>query len=432
VPDRGRTGARTGGARPRREAFPLERACGVLLHPTSLPGGRLGAEAYRFVDWLVAAGQSHWQVLPLGPPDEHGSPYAGLSAFAGWGGFLADPEAPVSARAASSFRRRHAFWVDDWVEHVGDPRELDVQVRFEREWSAVRSYANRRGVRIIGDLPLYVARSSADVGAHPELFDLTLDAGAPPDAFSRSGQLWGNPTYRWAEVRRQGYRWWIERFRRALQLFDAIRLDHFRGYVSYWAVPHGRRTARSGRWYRGPGRDLFDRATAELGGLPLIAEDLGHITPAVHALRMALGIPGMHVIRWAFEGRPSSPHALRNHRENAVVYLGTHDTDTAAAWLASVPPERRRRIEEERKRVGIDDSVEPWWALVELTLSSRARLAIVQAQDVLGLGSEARMNTPGTVGGNWQWRLSPGQLGPEQARRLRAATERWGRARTRS
>jgi 4-alpha-glucanotransferase len=409
------------------EAFPLDRSAGILLHPTSLPGGRLGPEAYRFVDWLVDAGQSFWQVLPLGPPDAFGSPYAGASAFAGWSGLLAAPDAPVSPRAAAAFRRRHAFWIDDWVEFTGDPGELELQVRFEREWSALRTYANRRGVRIIGDLPLYVARESADVAAHPELFDLALDAGAPPDAFSRSGQLWGNPTYRWAVLRRQGYCWWIERFRRSLQLFDVVRLDHFRGFVSYWAVPHGRRTARRGRWLRGPGRALFDRASEALGPLPLVAEDLGHITPAVHALREELGLPGMHVMQWAFDGKRSSPHALANHREHALVYLGSHDNDTAAGWYATAPRATRRRIDDERRRAGIGDADEPWWTLVELTLSSRSRLAILQLQDVLGLGSEARMNTPSTIGGNWQWRLEPGQLTGGAQARLRDATLRWRR-----
>jgi 4-alpha-glucanotransferase len=370
-----------------------------------------------------------WQVLPLGPPDELGSPYAGSSAFAGWAGLLADPDAPVSARAAAAFRRRHAFWIDDWVEFAGDPRELEAQVRFEREWSALRRYAARRGIRIVGDLPLYVARDSADVRAHPEIFDLGLDAGAPPDAFSRFGQLWGNPTYRWGALRRQGYRWWIERFRRSLQLFDAVRLDHFRGFVSYWAVPHGRRTARRGRWLRGPGRELFDWAARELGPLPFIAEDLGHITPAVRALRDELGLPGMHVMQWGFDGQRSSPHALANHREHAVVYLGTHDNDTAAGWLATAPAPVRRRVQDACARASIDSAVEPWWGLVELTLSSRARLAIVQLQDVLGLGSEARMNRPATIGGNWQWRLEPGQLTTADAERLREATRRWRRLR---
>ncbi|MCS7006763.1 MAG: 4-alpha-glucanotransferase, partial [Gaiellaceae bacterium] len=389
--------------------------------------GRLGREAYRFVDWLAEAAQTVWQVLPLGPPDELGSPYAGRSAFAGWGGLLADPDARVSPRAAAAFRRRHAYWIDDWLEGAGDSRELAVQVRFEREWSALRAYARRRGVRILGDLPFTVARDSVDVAAHPELFDLRRVVGAPPDAFSSGGQLWGSPTYDWRALRREGYRWWIERFRRALQLFDLVRLDHFRGFVASWVVPAGRRSARRGRWQRGPGRDLFHRASQALGRLPFVAEDLGHITPAVHALRDTLGLPGMHVLQWGFGAR-SSAHALARHRTRAVCYLGTHDNDTAAGWWETASPAARREVERERERAEIDRAVEPSWALVELTLSSPARLAIVQAQDVLGLGSEARMNTPSTVGGNWRWRLERGQLGAAEARRLRAATERWRRA----
>ena len=404
----------------RREAVPLRRSSGILLHPTSLPGGRLGPEAYRFVDWLVSAGQTVWQVLPLGPPDEFGSPYAGFSAFAGWDGLLADPEARVSAHELADFRRRHAYWVDDWVEHSGRSGELAVQVRFEREWGALRRYANERGVRMIGDLPLYVGRSSADVAAHPELFDLALDAGVPPDLFSRSGQLWGSPPYRWDVLRRHGYRWWIERFRRELQLFDAVRLDHFRGYVAYWVVRHGNRTARSGHWRRGPGRTVFDAVRAELGMLPVIAEDLGYITPPVLRLRDELGLPGMQILQWTFGGKPL------DEREYAVVYTGTHDNDTARGWWESAPPRARRRLESECARTGIDPA-DPAWALVELTLEARARLAVVPAQDVLGLGKEARMNVPATIGGNWKWRLERGQLTAGHAARLRAAAGRWRR-----
>lgn len=411
--------------------LPPERSAGILLHLTSLPSGRLGRDAYRFLDWLAAAGHSVWQVLPLGPPDELGSPYAGRSAFAGWGALLADPDARVSPRAAASFRRRHASWIDDWLERTGDGGELATQVRFEREWTALRAYARRRGVRILGDLPFTVARDSVDVAARPELFRLDLVVGAPPDAFSRQGQLWGSPAYDWRALRREGYCWWIERFRRAFELFDLVRLDHFRGFVASWVVPASRRTARRGRWLRGPGRDLFARAQDTLGALPIVAEDLGHITPAVRALRDALGLPGMHVLQWGLGAR-SSPHALARHREHAVCYLGTHDNDTALGWWKSAPPAAREDVERMCARLGIDLSREPSWALVELTLSSRARLAVLQAQDVLGLGSEARMNTPSTVGGNWRWRLEPGQLGATEARRLRSATERWGRAAGRS
>jgi 4-alpha-glucanotransferase len=409
-----------------REAVPLPRACGVLLHPTSLPGGGLGPEAYGFVDWLVEAGQSFWQVLPLGPPDAFGSPYAGLSAFAGWGGLLADPDARVGARALAAFRRRHAYWLDDWLDRSGSADEAAAQVRFEREWEALRSYANERGVRIIGDLPLYVDRESADVAAHPAYFDLSLLAGVPPDLFSRSGQLWGSPTYRWGALRRDGYRWWIERFRRSLQLFDLTRLDHFRGFVAYWAVRAGNRTARRGRWLRGPGKALFDAVSAELGPLPVIGEDLGHITPPVHRLREELGVPGMHILQWAFGGGRGHPDTLANHREYAVVYTGTHDNDPCAGWWEWAPRRVRSRVEEAGVEAGIEED-DPSWVLIELALSSRSRLAIVQLQDVLGLGSEARMNRPSTIGGNWSWRLRKGELTAEHAARLRAATSRWGR-----
>jgi 4-alpha-glucanotransferase len=396
----------------------LTRSSGVLLHPTSLPGGRLGEEAYRFVDWLAEAGQSWWQVLPLNPPDEHGSPYRARSAFAGWTGLLAEPRAPVSAEELEDFLARHSYWAADWASFEGRGA-VAGQVRFEREWSALRAYAAARGVRIFGDLPIYVSGAGADLAAHPELFEPRVVAGAPPDAFSRDGQLWGSPVYRWSAARAEGWRWWIERFRRAFDLADLTRIDHFRGFVSYWAVPARAKTARNGSWQRGPGIEPFEAARRELGDLPLVAEDLGAITPAVIRLRARLGLPGMVVLQFAFEGGRSSPHRLENHRENAVVYTGTHDHDTALGWWSSLTEDRRAAT-------GLD-ARDPAWSLVELALSSCARLAILPAQDVLGLGSESRLNFPGRVGGNWSWRLRRGQLTPELALRLREATESHGR-----
>ena len=410
----------------RGESVRLTRSGGVLLHPTSLPSGRLGPDAYGFVDWLVEAGQSFWQVLPLAPPDAFGSPYAGLSAFAGSTELLATPDAPVSARAEADFRRRNAYWIDDWAEYVGGSGEIAAQVRFEREWQALRAYANRRGIQIVGDIPLYVDRESADVEIHPSFFDLSLDTGVPPDAFTRRGQLWGSPAYHWGALRKDGYRWWIERFRRSLELFDLIRLDHFRGFVAYWSVRHGLRTARNGRWRRGPGISIFEAVQAELGTLPVIAEDLGVITPPVDRLREQLGAPGMHILQWAFGVKGTHPDALANHREYAVVYTGTHDNDTAAGWWATAKRAARTRMHEERERAGIED-VDPAWVLIELALSSRSRLAMIPMQDVLGLGNEARMNLPATIGRNWQWRLEPGQLTREHARRMHVATARWHR-----
>jgi 4-alpha-glucanotransferase len=397
----------------------LPRSSGILLHVTSLPGGRLGPAAYRFVDWLAAAGQSWWQVLPLGPPDRSGSPYTSPSAFAAWPGLLADPEAEIDSASLAAFRAAQAYWIEDWERFAGAGAAAD-QVRFEREWTALRSYAAARGIRLIGDIPLYVGPRSADRSSHPELFQRGVVAGAPPDALSASGQLWGNPLYDWPALRRRGYRWWIERLRRASQLADLARVDHFRGFVAYWSVPAGARSARAGRWRRGPGRAVFDAAGRELGPLQLIAEDLGVITPPVERLRAELGLPGMAVLLFAFSGR-DNPHRPENHGEQLVVYTGTHDTETARGWWDSLDARARAAS-------GLDPA-EPHWSLIELALSSRAALAVIPAQDVLGLGSEARMNRPGIAQGNWRWQLSEGQLSDALAARLRAATEQSGRLR---
>ena len=391
----------------------IERTAGILLHPTSLPGGRLGEPAFRFVDWLADAGQAWWQMLPLGPPDEFGSPYKSASAFASYAGLLAEPDAPVDPEEAAAFREREAFWIEDWLAFAGEEALAD-QVRFDREWSELRTYAAGRGVRLIGDVPIYVAPDSADHLAHRDLFRDDAVAGAPPDPLGPEGQLWRNPLYDWDAVAATGYRWWIDRFRRTFKLFDLTRIDHFRGFAAYWAVPVDAESAVEGEWQPGPGAAVFRAAEVELGTLPVIAEDLGVITPDVVALRDELGFPGMVVMQFAFDPYPDSPHRLENHREQSVVYTGTHDTDTAVGWYAT----------HDWTPVG---AAEPHWSLIELAYSSPARLAIVPAQDVLGLGSEARMNVPGRESGNWRWRLEPGQLTPEHAARLRAATDRHGR-----
>jgi 4-alpha-glucanotransferase len=402
------------------------RSAGVLLHPTSLPSGRLDEEAYRFVDWLAAAGQSWWQMLPLGPPGEGRSPYTATSAFAASEQLLADPNVAVSDEEAGRFRAEHGYWIDDWIAFASRGALVD-QVRFDREWAELRRYAAGRGVRIMGDLPIFVAPGSADVRAHPELFQRGVVAGVPPDSFSATGQLWGNPVYDWRAARREDYRWWVERFRRTFELFDAVRIDHFRGFVSYWAVPVGSKDARPGRWRRGPGADLFRAVERELGRLDLVAEDLGHITPAVTSLRKELGLPGMLVLQFAFKGGRSNPYRLKNQVENAVVYTGTHDHAPALGWWRSLDARTRDRARRALAGAGIETD-EPHWALVELALRSPARLAIVQAQDVLGLGNEARMNTPGRAEGNWGWRLEPGQLTDEIAAHLRELTERAARS----
>jgi 4-alpha-glucanotransferase len=401
------------------------RSSGVQLHPTSLPGGCLGDEAYRFVDWLAAAGQTWWQMLPLGPPGEGGSPYKSPSAFAASAELLADPDAPV--RGLAAFRERERYWIEDWERFAGEGAAAD-QLRFDREWGALRRYAADRGVRLIGDMPIYVAPGGADHRTHPELFQEGVVAGAPPDKFTDLGQLWGNPLYDWPALRRRGYRWWVERLRRARELFDVCRIDHFRAFVAYWTVPEGAADARGGHWRRGPGRAPFDAARRRLGELPLIAENLGKITPAVERLRRELGLPGMAVIQFAFDPEePDNPHRLHNHRADNVVYTGTHDHDTIRAWWESLDGTVRPEVEAAIARAGVGDD-QPWWALIRLAFASPAIVAIVQMQDVLGLGGDARMNVPGLVDErNWSWRLERDALTPELAERLRKATAEAGR-----
>jgi 4-alpha-glucanotransferase len=382
------------------------RSSGVQLHLTSLPDGRLGPSARSWVDFLSAAGQSWWQVLPLGPPDRHRSPYKSRSAFAAWRGFLAEPSRPISRAALRDFADRHP-----WAAR----RDLADQVRFDIEWSALRTYAADRGVRIIGDVPIYVAPGSDDHRAHPELFLDGLVAGAPPDALAEKGQLWGNPVYDWPALRRRGYRWWVQRLERSVELFDVARIDHFRGFVAGWVVPEGARDARSGRWRRGPGRALFDAARASLGSLPFIAEDLGVITEPVDRLRRELKLPGMVVLQFAFDPDDEhSPHRLGHHTTDRVAYTGTHDTDTLAGWLSTMAhPELL--------------PARDVWGLTEWWMQSPAPLVMLQAQDLLELGSQARMNTPGRATGNWSWRLPPDALTPALARRLRTITAAAGR-----
>jgi 4-alpha-glucanotransferase len=392
----------------------LERASGILLHPTSLPNGVLDEHAYRLVDWLAAAGQRWWQVLPLGPPEGMTrSPYMSPSAFAGSPELLAARRARVTRAELDAYRARHAYWLDDWAAFGG---AVEDQVRFDREWAALRAYAAERGVRIFGDMPIYVADGGADHVTHPELFQRDVVAGVPPDAFARTGQLWGNPLYDWPAMNADGYRWWIERFRRTFELVDLTRVDHFRGFVAYWSVRRGNRTAKNGRWRRGPGARLFRAVEAELGALDVVAEDLGVITEPVVRLRHELGYPGMVVLQFALGGDRANPHLQANHVEQSVVYTGTHDNDTTVGWWESLSEEDREWSEL--------DPADPAWSLIGAAWASRAALAIAPLQDVLRLGTAARMNLPGSEEGNWTWRYERKALTGELAAELRELTER--------
>jgi len=305
-----------------------------------------------------------------------------------------------------------------------------AQFAFAEQWSALRSYAAERGVRIVGDIPIFVALDSADVWAQPELFLLddrgfpTVVAGVPPDYFSATGQRWGNPLYRWDAIAATGYTWWINRFRAMLRLVDIIRIDHFRGFQGHWEIPAEHPTAEHGRWVSGPGRDLFQAARRALGDLPIIVEDLGVITPDVVALREELGYPGMKVLQFAFGSGPSNPFLPHNFERNAVVYTGTHDNDTTVGWFRTAPETERHYALE--YLCGDGESVA--WDMIRVALASVADTAIAPVQDVLSLGPEARMNFPGTAEGNWSWRLGPGQLTGEHAEKLARMAQAYGRA----
>jgi 4-alpha-glucanotransferase len=474
-----------------------ERAAGVLLHPTSLPGrygiGDLGPMAERFLEWLASAGQTIWQVLPLGPTGHGASPYGSISAFAG-NPLLISPEklvedglVPDSAlveapdfpedrvdwdrvrewkerlfraawgHASASARVREALeafrsapeqqsWLADWArfaarraigpdaasEKVAEEIEYQefLQLTFFGQWDRLRGEARRRGISFFGDVPIYVSPGSVDIETHRELFALdesgrAIDvAGVPPDFFSKTGQLWGYPLYRWDRMAEDGFRWWIERLRAAFRMTDIVRLDHFRAFAAYWAVPAGEKTAMNGRWLPGPGRKLFDAVRHELGKVPLVAEDLGTITPDVRRLLAKLGIPGMKVLQFAFY-EADSPYLPHRHVPNAVVYTGTHDNDTTRGWWGTLDPGARRRVS---AYLGSDGTgIE--WDLIRAAYASVADRAIVPLQDVLGLGSEARMNTPAEAEGNWSWRARDEDFRNDRNGRLRDLAELTGRGR---
>jgi len=328
----------------------------------------------------------------------------------------------IARREAAALRRareQHADEIRFWQF---------TQFLFFRQWASVREAARARGIRIIGDVPIYVACDSADVWGHRELFEIaangqpTVVAGVPPDYFSETGQRWGNPLYRWDKMRETGYRWWIARIRTNLQFADILRLDHFRGFAAYWEIPANEPTAVHGRWMPGPGIALFDALRAALGDLPLIAEDLGFITPDVHALREATRLPGMRILQFGF-GQNDSPHLPHRYEPHTVVYTGTHDNDTARGWFTSASQEERDAAS---AYLGCtDESVA--WCLIRAAYTSVAEMSIVPAQDVLDLGSAARMNMPGAEHDNWTWRLLPGALTDEHAAKLRRLAEITGR-----
>jgi len=485
------------------------RSSGILLHPTSLPGrygiGELGAESRRFVDFLAAAGQTLWQVLPLGPTGFGDSPYQCFSAWAGnpllislewlvenkWLDATALANAPVFSETQVDFERLipwktavlesvnpprsgleafcevNAHWLDDFALFMAlkqhhqmmawthwepgardrDPKALAkwrdelvapiatqkfLQFAFFEQWRELREYARERGVRIMGDLPIYVAHDSADVWVHRQFFHLdaqgnpTVVSGVPPDYFSQTGQLWGNPIYRWDVLANDGYRWWLDRFRAAFAMVDMIRLDHFRGFEAYWEVPASEPTAVNGQWVKGPGAALFRAAQSALGELPLVAENLGVITPEVEAIRHEFGYPGMSILQFGFGTDAQAPtFRPHNYPREVVAYTGTHDNDTTVGWWQSRDVGGSERVFTE-KYLNTDGS-EIHWTFIRALEASVADTVLIPLQDVLGLGTDARMNLPATLGGNWRWRFPSDALKPELAARLWELTELYER-----
>jgi 4-alpha-glucanotransferase len=388
------------------------RSSGVLLHVTSLPSGRLDEEAYRFVDWLVEAGQAWWQLLPLHIPDELGSPYASRSAFAGFEGLLAPPGSPSHDDGEGTAGAPRGAWLDEWIRFAGDD-ERRAQTRFQREWLALKDYANERGIGLIGDIPLYVAGDSCDAVTHPDLFDRSVVAGAAPSVNHPEAQRWGMPVFDWPAHAADGFAWWLARLERELELFDLLRIDHFRGLVKFWQLPLDEPDPRNGSWGEGPGIAFFDAARKRLGGLPLILEDLGHITPDVDALREAIGLPGMNVVARVGDV---------DWRTNSVLYTSTHDSDTLAGWW-----QRWGRENLPQLAAGATSQEGEHRALLQNVLATENDLVIIPAQDLLGLGTEARMNRPGTIDErNWKWKLEE-PLTFDQAATLAAWTEAAGR-----
>ena len=503
----------------------MKRKSGILMPVSSLPSpygiGGFTKEAYEFVDFLKEAGQTYWQILPLGQTGYGDSPYQSFSTFAGNPYFI-DLDAFVEAgylkaedlekvdfgsepgyvdyakvyngrfavlrqayenspfalcavcggeadqKAAAEFEafiEAEKEWLPDYAlysavkSHFGgialNEWEDDIRLRkpeamayyteaeadnirfyefqqyfFRRQWMALKKYANEKGIQIIGDIPIYVAFDSADTWANPELFQLdekgypTEVAGCPPDGFSATGQLWGNPLYRWEYHKETDYAWWMKRLSACFRLYDVVRIDHFRGFDEYFAIPYGDKTAENGCWQPGPGLHFMKAIQEKIGDKMIIAEDLGFLTDTVLQLVKDSGYPGMKVMQFAFDSRESGDYLPHNYPNNCVVYTGTHDNDTMMGWLEGVAPED---LEYAKKYLNIGTDKEINWTFIRHTLATVADTAIIPMQDYLGLGSEARINTPSVLGGNWQWRVKSGELDEALARRIYEITKLYER-----
>ena len=493
-----------------------ERAAGILMPISSLPSeygiGCFSKSAYEFVDWLKKAGQSYWQILPLGPTSYGDSPYQSFSTFAGnpyfislealveegvltkaeceavdWGKVkgsidykkIYEGRYPLLRKAYErsnvhenaeyqKFVEENSWWLSDYALFMAVKDRFDgvewklwaddiklrwgpamdyyreelyfdiefqqyMQFKFYEQWMQLKAYANKKGIQIIGDIPIYVAMDSADTWAHPELFQLDEEnvpvavAGCPPDGFSATGQLWGNPLYRWGYHKETGYQWWISRLAYVFRLYDVVRIDHFRGFDEYFSIPYGAETAVDGHWEKGPGMDLFWKVRETLGEKPVIAEDLGYVTDSVRELVRDSGFPGMKVLEFAFDSRDSgcaNDYLPHNYPVNSVAYTGTHDNDTVMGWMKTAP---KASVKFATEYLNLTEEEGYNWGMMRAAWSSVADMAIVPMQDLIGLGSEARINIPSTFGENWKWRALEGQITKDLAKKLYKYMQMYGR-----
>ena len=459
------------------------------MHLSSLSSpygiGTMGKEAREFVDFLEESGQAYWQLLPIGPTGYGDSPYQSYSTFAGnayfidldelvkdgllkegelkeidWEselyrvnyGALYEKRYEVLAKATERFSqaptqdfdafcKENDFWLNDYAEFMtrkdnrsgqGSMYWKILQYFFFQQWKNLKAYANERGVSLIGDLPIYVSQDSVELWAHPELFQMDQEgyptevAGCPPDGFSEDGQLWGNPLYDWERMEKDRYSWWVRRIAYLCDIYDVLRIDHFRGFAGYYAIPYGETTAKNGRWRKGPGMKLFDAVEQSIGKKNIIAEDLGHITDDVRELLKSSGFPGMKILQFAFDSRDEgeAEYLPHNYEEHCVAYAGTHDNNTIMGWFEETKAED---VAYAREYLGMQEDDAPNWAMMDTLWNSNAELVVVTAQDLLGLGSEARMNAPSTIGKNWQWRALPGVFTTELAKKIRERMEKYQR-----
>ena len=493
----------------------MARVSGVLMPITSLPSpygiGTIGKEARKFADFLKAAGQSIWQILPVGPTSYGDSPYQSFSTYAGnpymidldtlvgeglltkrqinkfsWGDNVEEIDYGTiyqnrfqvlrlayekykqgdDQRAFNSFKRKNAGWVKDYALYMAvklsndntawpegenegirlrDPKAINhytrklkndidfwkwLQFEFYKQWEDFRGYVNGLGIKILGDMPIYVAMDSADTWANPEVFWLDEErkpvcvAGCPPDYFSETGQLWGNPLYNWDYLKVNGYGWWMDRIAAADKLFDITRIDHFRAFDTYYAIPYGEETAMNGEWKIGPGIDFFNVMREKLGDIKIVAEDLGELFDSVKELLKDSGYPGMKVLEFAFSDDETNSFLPHNYTNNCVVYTGTHDNDTVLGWYSQIDGWEKKHCD---TYLGIREDDEVNWVFIETAYKSVADYAIIQMQDILGLGSEARINVPSTLGGNWAWRMRKGAITKDITKRLYELSKTYSR-----